>query len=258
MKGCFIVFEGIDGSGKTEQVKQLAKKLINMKYDIVVTREPTKNSSIGRLIHKILYEKVEVTEESLALLFAADRIDHTKLKIIPELEKGKVVLSDRYVYSSIAYQSVGMNVNIDTDWIRKINKFSIEPDIVIFLDISVESARIRINESQKRVQDKKIFENLKKQELIRSKYYEIFGFNSKYNNTEKNIKKYKNNAFQIYTLNNMIILKVNATLPIKTIKEEIGKYVKKYLERKNVQKIIKKQIIERKIVSYLEESIKIS
>jgi len=232
MKGCFIVFEGIDGSGKTEQVNQLAKKLRNMKYDVVVTREPTRNSSIGRLIRKALYGKIEITEEALALLFASDRVNHTMKKIIPEIEKGKVVISDRYIYSSLVYQSIGKNKLINEDWIKIINP--------------------RIYETQQKVQYEKLYENIKKQELISSKYYEVFNFNKIEFYIDNKNKMYKKREYRITEIGNTKILKVNGTLTIKEIREIIGKYIKPFLIMKNVPKKTKIRITPRKLSTYLQ------
>jgi len=151
-QGCFIVFEGIDGSGKSEQYGRLTERL-KKDYDVLATAEPTKGMPIGNLIRQVLYGNEETSEESLALLFAADRVDHTEKKIKPALEDGKVVISDRYVYSSLAYQSRGMNKELDLDWVKTINRYALEPDVVIFLDITPEEGQKRLANGQIRVKD---------------------------------------------------------------------------------------------------------
>ncbi|WP_292460693.1 dTMP kinase [Methanothermococcus sp.] len=156
MDNKFIVFEGIDGSGKTTQSKLLSEK-INGKY----TFEPT-NGEIGKLIRNILNGK-KCEKETLALLFAADRIEHTE-EIKQNLKKSHIVC-DRYIYSSVVYQSIQ---GIELDFIMNINKFAKKPDVLIFLDVDIE-------ESFKRMggRSKEIFENREMLEKVRKKYHEI-------------------------------------------------------------------------------------
>jgi dTMP kinase len=172
-RGCFIVIEGIDGSGKSEQFQRLTKRLKKRGYKLVATREPTKVYPVGRLIEKVLREEEQVSEEALALLFAADRADHTERKIKPALGKGAVVVSDRYVYSSLAYQSRGMGKELDLDWIRMINRCALEPDAVIYLDVSPEVGQARLSNGQVRIKDHSYFENISQQERIRKVYLEV-------------------------------------------------------------------------------------
>ena len=156
MENKFIVFEGIDGSGKTTQSKLLSKK-INGKY----TFEPT-DGDIGKYIRKVLSGK-KCEKEALALLFAADRVEHV-VDIEQDLKKSHIVC-DRYVYSSIVYQSIQ---GIDLDFIVNINRFAKKPDVMIFLDVNIE-------ESFKRMggRSKEIFENKDTLEKVKKKYYEI-------------------------------------------------------------------------------------
>ena len=224
-KGCFIVFEGLDGSGKSTQVRDLGTKLQKKKYEVITTQEPTKKSVIGSLINRILYNKAVVPDEVLALLFAADRADHTINTIIPALEKGSIVISDRYVYSSLAYQSRGMKKRFDLDWVQSINQAAIEPDLVIFLDATPEDAMSRLQKGQKRVQDHNFFENLEVQTRIRDAYYDIFNFHQADNEIQ-----------------NTSTLRIDAKLTVKQIKEIIGERISMLLKKKNIglKKNIKK------------------
>ncbi|NLE06274.1 MAG: dTMP kinase [Crenarchaeota archaeon] len=133
-KGIFIVIEGLDGSGKTTQAKILARKL-RKNYDTFFTVEPS-DGRIGSFIRKqILYDKTRPPVSIEALLFAADRIDHIINQVQPALNDGKIVISDRYIYSSLAYQgSAGLHL----DWIETINQFALKPDLALFIDVSPE------------------------------------------------------------------------------------------------------------------------
>jgi len=240
MKGCFIVFEGIDGSGKTEQLNRLEKNLRKENYDVIHTIEPTKTLMIGSLIRNILYKKIEVTEEALALLFAADRAEHTKKKIIPALQTGAIVLSDRYVYSSLAYQSKGMRKELNFEWIKKINQYAISPNLVIFLDIPPKVGLERLKNGQIRIQDHTFFEDLIRQEKIRSAYYNIFNLNNNPNLWDflTDIKKIKINKYmEMKRLKNTLILRIDGTLSKDDIEKRILTFVRQYLTDLNVLKI---------------------
>lgn len=133
-KGVFIVFEGIDGAGSTTHSTLLSKWLKEQGYEVLLTREPSENE-IGELIRNLLYKKVPPAVD--ALLFAADRILHLYEEIKPMLEKGNIVISDRYVESSLAYQ---VAQGLDSRWVLEMNKYAIQPDMNIILDIDPETA----------------------------------------------------------------------------------------------------------------------
>lgn len=257
-EGCFIVFEGLDGSGKSTQVRELESKLQNMKYEAMTTREPTKKSAIGRLIERILYNRTEVPDEVLALLFAADRAHHTIETIRPALEKGLIVISDRYVHSSLAYQGRGMKKRLDIDWIKTINQAAIEPDIVIFLDIPPEEGLSRLNKGQKRVQDHNFFENLEIQTKVREGYYDIFKFNQLenfiQNNQDYKKKRLNHNSVQISKVNNTDIIKIDAKLPVKQIRKIVGEHVSLLIKRKNIERITKNKRSSANLIAYFTVS----
>lgn len=125
----FIVLEGIDGCGKGTQAKLLLDRLKESGKDAALTVEPTKGP-IGRMIRDHMSNPF-LDDESLALLFASDRIEHLQKEVRPAIESGRIVVSDRYVYSSIAYQGQ----TVDIDWVADINKYADRPDIVFLLDI---------------------------------------------------------------------------------------------------------------------------
>ncbi len=156
-KGIFICIEGLDGSGKTTQAKILAKKISNAIY----TSEPSKGL-IGNYIRKsYLYSKKRFSPLVEALLFAADRLEHLESEIIPALNRGKTVICDRYVFSSLAYQGAS---GISLDWIETINKAIIYPDLALFIDINPEKSMRRLNSK------KSLMENLKTQLKVRDIY----------------------------------------------------------------------------------------
>jgi dTMP kinase len=146
--GVFIVFEGIDGSGKSTHIKLLAKELRGRGLHVLETSEPSRDR-IGTFIREYAERNVDrFTLETETLLFAADRYEHVKKVIAPALELGQVVISDRYFYSSIAYQGA---TGIDLDWIREMNRFAPRPDLGILLDITAEHSLERVNDRAKTV-----------------------------------------------------------------------------------------------------------
>lgn len=142
MKGKFITFEGCEGSGKSTQLKMFEEYLKENNIDYVFTREPG-GTNISEKIRQIILdiENSEMTDECEAMLYASARIQHIKEKIIPALNEGKLVLCDRYIDSSIAYQAYARNLG--EDFIKKINSYCFEncmPDYTVFLNISSEEA----------------------------------------------------------------------------------------------------------------------
>lgn len=146
--GVFIVFEGIDGSGKSTHIKLLAEELRGRGLSVLETSEPSKDR-IGTFIREYAERNGDrFTLETETLLFAADRYEHVRQVIAPALKRGMVVISDRYFYSSIAYQGA---TGIDLDWIREMNRFAPRPDLGILLDILPESSLERVNDRAKTV-----------------------------------------------------------------------------------------------------------
>jgi len=133
-RGFFIVLEGIDGCGKTVHSKALCEELKKLSYDVAYTTEPSK-SQIGRLIELEFLRKSKVSPQVEALLFAADRFDHLTTEVLPMLNANKIVISDRYVYSSLAYQGAQ---GLKLDWIREVNYFAIKPNLALYLDVPAE------------------------------------------------------------------------------------------------------------------------
>lgn len=146
-QGRFIVLEGIDGAGTTTQAALLLDWLRGQGIAAVTTREPS-DGPIGAVIRNALKGRIRLPgaagplpAETIALLFAADRIDHLHAEILPALQKGVWVISDRYVDSSIAYQGT----LIDNEWVDRINRYAVTPDLTFFLKVDVDTALARIS-----------------------------------------------------------------------------------------------------------------
>jgi dTMP kinase len=142
MKGIFIVLEGPDGSGKSTMAKKIGKYFKEKGREIEFTREPG-GTSISEKIRDIILDNnnTEMDYRTEALLYAAARAQLVSQKIIPWLNDGKIVISERYVYSSLVYQGLGRNLGIDE--VKKINDFGtqcLEPQIVLLFDIDPEKA----------------------------------------------------------------------------------------------------------------------
>ncbi|HEY1694457.1 MAG TPA: dTMP kinase [Polyangiaceae bacterium] len=149
-RGRFVVLEGIDGSGTTTQVARLADRLRAAHVPVRSTREPS-DGPVGVLVRQVLTGRVIVPGgrapgwATMALLFAADRMDHVESEIQPFVDEGGVVVSDRYDASSLAYQSVssGAESKEAVEWIRSLNRYVRRPDITVVLDLPPDVAADR-------------------------------------------------------------------------------------------------------------------
>lgn len=152
-KGKFIVFEGIDGSGKSTQAKLLAAKLREQGQEVYYTFEPS-DGMIGKMIRRILTKEITADEHTIAALFLADRLDHLnnpETGILSKLEKGIHVISDRYYYSSYAYHSMFMSM----DWVIQANSLAADikrPDVVFYLDLTPEQSFERISQNRENLE----------------------------------------------------------------------------------------------------------
>ena len=147
--GTFVVFEGIDGSGTTTQIQRYAAHLKAHKRMVHVTREPSAGP-VGTMLRLALSHRLVLPSafeaQTMALLFAADRLDHLAAEVEPLLRDGAVVLSDRYDLSSLAYQSAsarGADPAETIAWIRSLNRHARRPDVTVVLDVSPEVAEAR-------------------------------------------------------------------------------------------------------------------
>jgi dTMP kinase len=143
-RGLLIVLEGLDGAGTTTQVERLAAALKAEGHSVLTTREPS-DGPVGVLIRQALTGRVvlpgalALAPETLALLYAADRTDHLRARVLPALEAGQVVLSDRSVLSSLAYQGASLPM----EWVEAINSHAIPADLTLFVQVSIEVAARR-------------------------------------------------------------------------------------------------------------------
>jgi len=163
-KGLFICIEGLDASGKTTHARRLVRELRQRGFDAIYTTEPTEGE-IGNFIRRhVLQRERRVPSVIEALLFAVDRVEHVEGKIKPALEEGKIVVSDRYLYSSLAYQGAA---GIDLNWIEEINRHAIRPDLAIYIDVPPEVAVKRIRRRRS------VMETLQTQQRVREVYMRL-------------------------------------------------------------------------------------
>ncbi|NHZ85106.1 MAG: dTMP kinase [Planctomycetia bacterium] len=153
-KSKFITFEGIDGCGKSTQVKMLVEKLEQLNMDVITIREPG-GTRISESIRDILLyrDTHELDERTESLLMTASRAQLTKERILPALNNGTWVIADRYADSTLAYQGGGRKV--DVEWLEKLNKFATfdtVPDLTFFIDISPNEGIRRQKTKQDRIE----------------------------------------------------------------------------------------------------------
>ena len=170
-RGKFIVFEGIDGSGKSTHAVLLKERLEKDGYTVFLTQEPS-DGEAGELLRRCLTGKADLPEQAIAGLFMTDRIDHIlhpESGLLAHLEKGEVVLCDRYYFSSFAY-----NGNYaPMEWIIEINRVAREtlrPDLTVFLDIRPEAFLSRV-EGRGRTER---YEKVELLERVRGNYFKAF------------------------------------------------------------------------------------
>jgi dTMP kinase len=149
MKGLFIVLEGIDGAGTTTQAHRLAAAIRANGRSVRVTREPS-DGPIGAMLRQVMSGRLVNPDgrapswETMALLFAADRMDHVASEIEPFIAEGGVIISDRYDASSLGYQSVSSGAAAGSlDWIRTLNRYARRPDLTLVLDVAFDLAAAR-------------------------------------------------------------------------------------------------------------------
>lgn len=161
--GIFITFEGGEGAGKTTVIDILHKQLQTEGYDVIITREPG-GIPISEQIRGVILNRAntEMEQRTEALLYAAARRQHLVEKVIPALQAGKIVLCDRFIDSSLAYQGHARGIGIDD--VMSINSFAIEgwmPSLTLFFDVAPEIGLKRINENAEREKNRLDLETLR-------------------------------------------------------------------------------------------------
>lgn len=172
MAAKFIVFEGIDGAGKTTQAKLLAEKIKEMGRSAELTAEPTTLES-GKALRRVLSGEEKKSNCEIATMFTLDRIAHNvhpEIGINALIDKGVDVISDRYYYSSLAYQGSATSY----PWVKSLNLDCPEirrPDLCIFLDLKPEESLERISKGREKLE---IFENLETLTRVRESFFGVF------------------------------------------------------------------------------------
>ncbi|MEM7826488.1 MAG: dTMP kinase [Candidatus Aenigmatarchaeota archaeon] len=167
-KGIFIVLEGIDGCGKSLQ-SNLLFNFLKEKREAILTHEPTQGE-IGSLLSRKYLKEVDLPLVD-AFLFCADREEHLKTVVIPALEQGKIVISDRYYHSTLAYQKAQ---GLELKWLLDLNKFFIKPNLTIILDVDPEVAIERIEKDKNRkIEERKKFEQIEFLKKVRANFLEL-------------------------------------------------------------------------------------
>ena len=197
----FIVFEGIDGSGTTTQIKKLAERF--PKEKVFVSAEPTKNET-GLFLRRMLKGEFSVNEKTASFLFAADRCEHLygKNGILEQIQNGKIALSDRYFFSSLAYQSVSCGKNFP----EHLNSLFPLPEILFYFKINPE---ISINRVTARGEKTEIYEKIEFQKKTADIYAQVI---NSYKQKEKS--------------QGMKIITIDAEKPIDEISEIIWSSLK--------------------------------
>lgn len=207
-KGLYLAIEGIDGSGKTTQVKRLTEYFEKQGKKVIYTREPRKKGLIGELIHEVLLEKVKIDPKAFQYLFSADRVLNQQDVIIPALKKGSVVISDRAFWSAVIYGILDKGLSYNEKNVNQLlvahsilsfyHQFII-PDYTFYLKISSKTSLARMH---KKEEQKEIYEEKNKINKVTLGYDWL-------------AKKFKDE-----------ILTVNGEMPIEKVTEKILSYLK--------------------------------
>ena len=174
MRGLFITFEGNDGSGKSSVSSAIKEELEKLNIDFITTREPG-GSMIAEKIREIILDKenLEMDPKTEALLYAASRREHLIHTVLPALKEGKVVLSDRYLDSSLVYQGIARGLGVDE--IFNMNEFAVEgclPDLTIMIAVRPEIGMSRIKKNRGEL-DRLELEQLSFHNMVYEGYHEI-------------------------------------------------------------------------------------
>lgn len=199
--GLLIVFEGIDGSGKTLHLNNIFQEFRTQGQSILKTKEPSR-SLVGEFLYKYTRQyQSRLSPETEAYLFTADRFEHVQKVIKPALKRGRIVMSDRYFYSTLAYQGAA---GVDLDWIREINWFAPKPDLCILFDLLPDISLYRTKRRRTIYEDE---DYLRKVRKIYLSLVEQEGF-----------------------------IKINADRPQKVIQDEVSVIINNFLKARDEQR----------------------
>ncbi len=199
----FIVLEGLDGAGTTTQTQLLAKRLNEISEEVHITCEPS-TGEIGTLARRYLSGELASSPDLMALVFAADRIDHISSEVAPKLDSGVHVISDRYVHSSLVYQGEDLDEGFSTTWVENLNSRARVPDLTFFIHVPVAVSLERIDSRAA----KDIYESEAQLKMMESRYAHVM----------KSLTKRGDN-----------IITIDGTKTIETIEELIFSEVKSHL-----------------------------
>ncbi|MEM7589585.1 MAG: dTMP kinase [Myxococcota bacterium] len=166
-QGIFYVVEGIDGAGSSTQARLLHEHLLKQGHRAHLTCEPT-SMPIGKLLRAFLRSEYDVAAPAaaLALLFAADRMQHVAQEIVPALQKGEHVVCDRYVLSSLVYQGQQLPLS----WVQQLNQHAVSPDVTILIDTASNEAEKR---RRSRSETQELFDNKQLQSRLQQRYCQL-------------------------------------------------------------------------------------
>lgn len=175
MKGLFITFEGNDGSGKSSVIEAIKEELIRRGYDTIYSREPG-GSKIAEKIRQVILDvdNLGMDDKTESLLYAASRREHIMKTIIPALNEGKVILCDRFLDSSLAYQGYARGIGIED--VYNMNKFATDgllPDLTILVCVKPEIGLERIKKNQRGALDRLELEKMSFHQKVYEGYLEV-------------------------------------------------------------------------------------
>ena len=169
-KGLFITFEGCDGCGKTTQLELLAKYLQDKGYDVIVTREPGARGLGEKLREILLNYDGEVSSNCESFLFLADRAQHIDTIVKPAIDAGKIVLCDRHIDSTAAYQGYGRGLDLEQiNYLNNIATSGLKPDLTLLFDVDIETSMARVGKNKDRMESA----GIEFQEKVRRGYLEL-------------------------------------------------------------------------------------
>lgn len=217
-RGKFFTFEGIDGSGLTTQASLLKDWFEKQGFATFLTKEPT-GGPIGSQIRLVLSKRLSMEPTALALAFAADRMDHLETDIIPKVEEGVVVISDRYYLSSYAYQTF----DVDLEWLMQVNSKCLKPDAVFLLDVPALICKKRMERMRWHVE---LYEETEKLENVRKNF---FSLSQDLNKNGQNIKN------------------IDGNRPASEVHRDVRATVAKAIKRTDEEKLLISNVSEREM-----------